>query len=70
MKNNPLSKLELVLIVIIIVLSVVCSGLFAVWKFFIPSTSIKSEATTSVMEKVGESVETKPEVEEFLQQGI
>jgi len=69
MRSNPLSKLELVLIVIIIVLSVVCSGLFVVWKFFIPLTSIGSEATASVMEKVGEGDETKSEVEEFLQQG-
>ncbi len=45
MKSNPLSKLELALIAIIIILSLTSVFLFAVWWFFIPSSSVEDIAS-------------------------
>ena len=45
MKSNPLSKLELALIAIIVILSLTSVLLFAAWWFFIPSSSVEDIAS-------------------------
>lgn len=45
MKNNPLSKLELTLVAIIVILSLTSVLLFAGWWFLIPSSSVEDIAS-------------------------
>jgi hypothetical protein len=66
MKNAPLSKLELALLITIMILGCTTVTLFGVWWFLTPLSSAVDWDKLSVVENVGQDEEKKSQVEEYL----